>query len=145
MECELESVRQDQAEELARIAALTLREAWPPSAFRALLRRAGCRATAARGPQGVVGYIVGQRLLEVVEIQSLAVVPAWQRRGLGRRMLHHYAACARAEGASRVQLEVRRSNAPARALYAGFGFEREGLRARYYADGEDALLLGAGL
>ena len=42
-------------------------------------------------------------------------------------------------------LEVRESNAAARALYARSGFAEEGARPRYYADGETALLLGAEL
>lgn len=38
-------------------------------------------------------------------------------------------------------LEVRPSNAPALALYAGMGFTEVGRRDAYYADGEAALVL----
>jgi ribosomal-protein-alanine N-acetyltransferase len=38
-------------------------------------------------------------------------------------------------------LEVRPSNAAARALYERAGFRDAGLRARYYQDGEDALVM----
>ncbi len=41
-----------------------------------------------------------------------------------------------------VTLEVRLSNAPARALYQRFGFRPVGIRPRYYSDnGEDALIM----
>jgi hypothetical protein len=41
-------------------------------------------------------------------------------------------------------LEVRESNAEARALYARFGFEVAGLRKNYYSDlGEDAVVMWA--
>ena len=33
------------------------------------------------------------------------------------------------------------SNAPAIALYKGFGFEELGLRKNYYSDGEDAVTM----
>jgi len=40
-----------------------------------------------------------------------------------------------------VTLEVRRSNAPARALYSSLGFEEAGVRRDYYGRGEDALIM----
>ena len=42
-------------------------------------------------------------------------------------------------------LEVRVSNAPAISLYKKFGYEPYGIRARYYEDGEDALVMKRGL
>ncbi len=145
------------ADELANLAARTLREAWSAQAFRDLLARPRCCALAARSAalrrvgriggatDRVIGYVLGQRLVDEVEIYSLAVDPDWQRNGLGRRLLERYLERMRSEGVSRVRLEVRSQNAPARQLYRGLGFQREGRRPVYYADGEDALLLGAAL
>jgi ribosomal-protein-alanine N-acetyltransferase len=45
------------------------------------------------------------------------------------------------EGAASVKLEVRESNDTARRLYRGFGFEHYGTVPRYYANGEDALVM----
>ncbi|MYD29817.1 MAG: ribosomal-protein-alanine N-acetyltransferase, partial [Dehalococcoidia bacterium] len=50
-------------------------------------------------------------------------------------------ALAGALGAEAVTLEVRVSNGAARALYGGCGFEEVGERLRYYADGEDAVIM----
>jgi [ribosomal protein S18]-alanine N-acetyltransferase len=55
---------------------------------------------------------------------------------------------ARAASVNLVLLEVRRSNAAAQALYAGFGFRPLGERRGYYParDGrEDAVILGLDL
>jgi [ribosomal protein S18]-alanine N-acetyltransferase len=55
---------------------------------------------------------------------------------------------ARAAAVNLVLLEVRRSNAVAQALYAGFGFRPLGERRAYYPayDGrEDAIVLGLDL
>jgi ribosomal-protein-alanine N-acetyltransferase len=53
---------------------------------------------------------------------------------------------ARIRGCRLATLEVRPSNAPARALYEAFGFEVVGRRRGYYADtGEDAILLARDL
>lgn len=50
------------------------------------------------------------------------------------------AAVAEERGIRRVLLEVRPSNAQARAFYAALGFHETGRRPRYYGD-EDALLM----
>ena len=44
-------------------------------------------------------------------------------------------------GAEKCFLEVRVSNLPALTLYRKFGFEDLSIRAKYYADGEDALVM----
>lgn len=43
--------------------------------------------------------------------------------------------------AEQVLLDVRASNDAALGLYYSLGFERVGLRKRYYSDGEDAVLM----
>jgi ribosomal-protein-alanine N-acetyltransferase len=48
---------------------------------------------------------------------------------------------ARGRGAGRAMLEVRRSNAPAIALYRALGFLHDTVRRGYYQDGEDAVLM----
>ena len=77
------------------------------------------------------------------ELDSMAVLPAARRRGIGANLLRALLAWAAQNGAHRFSLEVRASNTPAIALYQGLGFLPEGRRPRYYTDPEeDALLLG---
>ena len=65
-----------------------------------------------------------------------------QRRGVGGLLLDALLAAAREGGASAVLLEVRADNEPAKALYAARGFERIGVRRRYYQPEDvDALVL----
>jgi ribosomal-protein-alanine N-acetyltransferase len=87
-------------------------------------------------------YVVADELM----INDLAVEPSARRRGLGRALLKHLIDGGRVRGCHRATLEVRPSNAPARALYEAFGFALVGRRRGYYADtGEDALLLSRAL
>lgn len=80
-------------------------------------------------PGGEGGAIV-RLAVDEAELPWLTVAPDRQRHGLGRRLLK-----------AALFLEVPESNEPALALYCEAGFVVAGRRARYYRDGEDALLL----
>ncbi len=80
-------------------------------------------------------------ILDEAHITVLAVDPHYQRRGLGKWLLVNLLADAGERALTRATLEVRPSNSRALALYESFGFETLGRRRRYYADGEDALIL----
>jgi ribosomal-protein-alanine N-acetyltransferase len=86
---------------------------------------------------GVMGQTSGRG-----EIESLAVSLAWRQHGVGRRLCEELMAWARARGATEASLEVRLSNAAARALYRQLGFRECGMRRGYYRDPvEDALVM----
>ncbi|HEY1808672.1 MAG TPA: GNAT family N-acetyltransferase [Acidobacteriaceae bacterium] len=95
----------------------------------------------------VTGFACATLLLDGqenrAELDTLAVLPAARRQGIGRALLHAVLGWAAAEGARQVSLEVRASNTAALGLYARFGFSTEGRRRGYYTDpDEDALMLG---
>ena len=74
------------------------------------------------------------------ELLRIAVDPAKRGQGLGRTLLKGMQAELRASGITTLHLEVRAGNAAARALYAACGWREVGHRARYYGDGENAVL-----
>ena len=67
---------------------------------------------------------------------------AWaRRRGLGTRLLHELFGVLRRQGGRALFLEVRESNAAARALYEKCWFVEVGRRPRYYLEPlEDAVM-----
>lgn len=82
------------------------------------------------------------QLVDELHINSVAVAPAQRRSGVATRLMREVLILARAEGAERATLEVRRSNAAARALYERLGFQVEAVRPDYYSNPrEDALIL----
>src|SRR5262245_19524991 len=90
----------------------------------------------------VAGYVVALEAADEGEILNLAVAPAGRRRGLGRALVEHMLEALRARGVGQVYLEVRESNASARALYASRGFKEVGRRRQYYRRPvEDAIVL----
>ena len=76
------------------------------------------------------------------ELLRVAVLPAYRRQGLGKRLLQEGARLLAARRCRLLYLEVREGNAPARALYQSLGFDTVGRRKDYYrSPQEDALLL----
>jgi RimJ/RimL family protein N-acetyltransferase len=75
---------------------------------------------------------------------GLMVAESHRRRGVGTMLLERAVAWARAAGVGKLELHVFPWNEPALALYASFGFEREGYRRRHYERGGelvDAILM----
>jgi len=131
---------------LAELTARTLATPWTEPALAAELARSHACFLVARdaadpaGP-GALGYLLAHRIVDELHVLLLAVEPARRRRGIASTLVAHALAEARTSGARVALLEVRAANQAARALYAGLGFREVGRRRRYYADGEDAVLL----
>ena len=105
-----------------------------------------CRAWCLIRGEQPVGAIWYQCMAEQAEMIDLRVLDTERRQGFGRQLL--WASLTALEGVKTVDLEVRASNATARALYESLGFREAGTRPDYYAAAagrEDAVLLSLSL
>jgi len=90
----------------------------------------------------VVGYAGLCDYPDEAWVQTVAVAPEHQRRGLGAQLLEALLDEADRRRQRVVSLEVRAGNAGAQRLYERHGFVRTGLRRGYYEpSGEDAVLM----
>lgn len=92
----------------------------------------------------MVGYCVVAIAAGEAHLLNLSIAPGWKRRGLGSLLLEFVQRLVAERAAQRIFLEVRVSNAAARALYARAGFREIATRRGYYPAGagrEDALVL----
>jgi ribosomal-protein-alanine N-acetyltransferase len=115
---------------------------WPAAAFTRALAAPHARYVGARADDLLVGYAGIARLGRTppfeYEIHTIGVDPAYQGRGIGRRMMTDLLT----DADSVVYLEVRTDNPTAIALYTSLGFATVGLRKRYYrASGADAFTM----
>ena len=116
-------------------------DAWTEAMLRSQLSP-GHVFLAALAGQTVVGYAAFAHVLDEGDITNVAVAPAFRRRGAATALLDALEARAAALSLSFLTLEVRESNAPARALYRARGFREVGRRKRYYEKPrEDAILM----
>jgi ribosomal protein S18 acetylase RimI-like enzyme len=81
----------------------------------------------------------------VLDVQGLAVLPGYRRRGIGRQLIGAAINEAAARGVRRLRLRVLASNPIAQQFYASLGFEMEGiLREEFLIDGryvDDVLMV----
>ena len=88
------------------------------------------------------GYVGCQTVLDEGYITNVAVSPDFRQRGIARALIAELIKQAQEKGLAFVTLEVRESNAAARALYAGAGFRPVGTRKNFYSDpAENAVLM----
>ena len=129
-------------DELAVLVQRCLGRGWGRSSLETALGSQSARIQIARQQTGeLIGFVVARRVADLLEIDLLGVAPEKRRRGAAAALLERLIASEQIAGVAEVRLELRASNSSAQALYAGLGFVVVGRRARYYPDGEDALLL----
>lgn len=126
-------------DEVVRIAERAFVPPWFRKSFEEELDRPFAHCHVAREtPSGpVLGYAIWWSIAGEQQLLSIATKEDARRRGVARALLHRMLK----DESGACFLEVRVSNEPAIALYRSLGFEPDGTRARYYEDGEDALMM----
>jgi len=139
--------RRELQNKLARYVVLTeLRDEPPTSSpnsglFGAIRRVVGGEGGRASNER-LLGFIGAWLMVDEAHIVTVAVRAGYRRMGIGERLLIACIELAMDHAQEAVTLEVRRSNEVAQRLYEKYGFDRIGLRVRYYTDNnEDAVLM----
>ena len=107
---------------------------WAESDF-ADLKKSGCDIMASQN-----GFVVWRVVADEAEIITIGVHPDARRGGIAAAMMALVENDVKARGGKKIFLEVAENNAPARALYENNGYNRIGVRPKYY-DGIDAILM----
>lgn len=114
-------------------------DAWGWFDLVSALLSANVRLKAQTGPR-VIGFIIGEHHPQegCAWIATLGVLPEFQRRGIGARLLAETEARLNTEV---IKLTVRESNAGAIALYQQFGYRLSHPLRNYYTGGETGLVM----
>jgi ribosomal-protein-alanine N-acetyltransferase len=124
------------AEIIAALHAATIAAdhggAWSADWVARILALPGAFAVLALAPEPA-GFALCLPAGDAVDLVAIGVAAERRRAGIGRRLLEHCAARAKAAGGARLMLEVAADNATALAFYRAAGFVEAGRRAGYYA------------
>ncbi|MGE0503733.1 MAG: ribosomal protein S18-alanine N-acetyltransferase [Rhizobiaceae bacterium] len=121
---------------MARIHAEDFGRPWTADEFADLLKQNTVFGFAAyetgRMKAGPVGFVLARYAAGEGEILTVAVGKQHRRRGLGWKLMDAVLRELHRRRAEALFLEVDETNAPALGLYRRLGFDRVGLRPRYY-------------
>ena len=94
------------------------------------------------GGAKIVGFVIFHITAGISEIYNIAVQAQHARLGVGRLLMSAAIETSRERRATKVVLEVRKSNVPAINFYYGFNFHIVGERKNYYSNPlEDAYVM----
>ena len=131
-------------EDIKQIAALegrTFSDAWTVQGITETFEQSQAFLTVGEENGIIVGYCIVYYVLEEGEIARIAVDEKIRRQGVGRGLLDYTIACCRQIKLQRVLLDVRESNMAARAFYASYGFEKDGMRKNFYDNPKEHAIL----
>lgn len=100
-----------------------------------------CFGAVTSGNEPLRGAILFRLVGDECEIIEIAVAQDQRGAGIAGDMLAELISYLSRTGARRLILEVAEDNDPARGLYAKYGFQQVGKRARYYRQKIDAIIL----
>lgn len=142
-EYRLRKMIEDDLRGVMRIEMESFPSPWTPLAFALELRHnEGADYRVLVSPESdIVGYTGVWHMQGMAQILRIAVDPCLNGRGLGSMMLYALCDHATAKGLERVMLEVRESNAAARAFYLACGFSQAGVLPGYYSNPDEAAII----
>ena len=114
---------------------------WTPRRVAAHMRsREHLTAIAVDGGE-LAGFVLAQFGSRAVHVALLGVAPAYQRLGLGRKLVSWVEESASVAGLFLMQLEVRAGNHRALRFYSMLGYRESSRTVGYYSGVEDAVRL----
>lgn len=138
----LQAAKEDLSAVVRMERALFGAEAWSEESVAAELLAPGHLMLVANDDVGaVVGYAAMLVVDGAADLLRIGVAPEHQRQGVASDLLHEVLRAARAEGATRILLEVSALNTPAVEFYRVHQFVTIDRRTAYYRDGSDALVM----
>lgn len=137
------SLRPEHLDRMEELEQLCFSVPWSRAALENELQNPNARYVVCELDGRVAGYIGVLLAADVCDITNVAVDPVFRRRHLATQMLDELLRQVPFWGITTLTLEVRESNAPARAFYEKNGFVPVGRRKNYYEKPvEDAILMG---
>lgn len=128
-------------DELVEIEKEWSEEAWTKKMFLDELEHSFAKYFVAIIDDKVVGYVGTWHIINECQIINIAIEKSFRRQNLGDKLMEYAIEYYKQFEAIGMTLEVRKSNLPAITFYKKHGFEVEGERKNFYANGEDAYIM----
>ena len=131
---------------VAKLESLSFPAPWRIDFFDSELRASQRYNRVALDPNDrLVGYVFAMYYFDEMHINKIAVDETLRRHGIASELMNDCIAFAKNHEIRTLSLEVRASNEPAQAFYRGLHFVPVYKRPNYYPDGEEAVVMMAGI
>lgn len=131
----------DDFEKIKDILQKDFDEFWAPSILKSELENELSRYIIAEKNDEILGFAGIIILPDDVEITNIVVRKSERKKGIGKLLLDKLIEMSKSIGKECISLEVNEKNEIAIKLYEKFGFERVGLRKKYYNGENDAIIM----
>lgn len=139
---EIQRMTVNDVDDVAELDKLCFTVPWSRQAFADEMENKIAVYFTAKDNGKVIGYCGFWQAADEADITNIAVLPQFRKQGVGGELLKSLIKKADEMGLVQINLEVRKSNEPAKRLYEKYGFEPIGERKRYYRDNnEDAVIM----
>ncbi len=133
----LRPMARDDLSHIAAIEREVFAAPWSEEALFSELRNPRSRYVVLEHLGEIAAYAGCWIVFDEAHVNNVAVAPRHRGQGYGERVMRYLAKAVFAEGARSMTLEVRASNAVAKALYTKLGFVFCGVRRKYYSDNQE--------
>lgn len=128
-------------DDVQEISELSIRNYWSKEELSKEIDNKLARYFVHEEDNRIVGFVGVWVVCDEGQITNVAVHPDYRRRGIAKMLMTNMINHLKTLDCSIITLEVRKSNTKAYELYTSLGFTDEGLRRRFYKDGEDAIIM----
>lgn len=131
-------VSKDMIHDIYCIAEKCFSDPWSESLFESAFEHPDSCFFGVQVNDTLAGYIVVQKMGDVMSVDDIAVLPDFRRLGIAKQLIEK--AHEKFSGYDFI-LEVRESNLAAVSLYIKLGYKQVGYRKRYYSNPVEGALL----
>ena len=126
-------------------ASFLNRKAFSEDYFRKLYQKSPEGFIVAEDKGKILGYAIGEVQKDCGKIISIAVHPAWRKKGIGKKLANFLIEHFKKENLKKISLHVRKNNLAAISFYQNLGFQILKTIKNCYQNGDDADLMSKNL
>lgn len=117
------------------------RNTWSREYFERIYQKYPKGFIVAENKEEIIGFTIGKPKNEMAEMISLAVAPAWRKKGIGTKLINFLIEHFKEKRLKEISLNVRTKNKIGIFFYQNLGFKIIKTIKNYYRNGEDAYLM----
>lgn len=137
---EISQMTLEDFEEIKDILQTEFDEFWKPSILKSELENTNSKYIVAKENNIIVGFAGIILLPDDAEITNIVTKKNERKKGIGNLLLVKIIEMAKYER-NNISLEVNEKNEPAIKLYEKYGFEKVGIRKKYYNGIDNAIIM----